>query len=128
VLVRYATGDPPPLAEQAAQILDGPVTIQLTDVAVMETAYVLASLYGVPRGVIVDTLIDLIQKENIVLFGIERSTVIDALLLCRPSNRVSFGDAMLWAAARSGGAAVVYSFDARFPADGIEVRSALPQP
>jgi len=39
------------------------------------------------------------------------------------SARVSFADAMLWAAARSAGAATrVYTLDARFPASGIDVR------
>jgi hypothetical protein len=31
---------------------------------------------------------------------------------------------MVWAAARSAGAAVVYSLDERFPADGLEVQQA----
>ena len=39
------------------------------------------------------------------------------------SARVSFADAMLWAVARSAGAAArVYTLDARFPASGIDVR------
>lgn len=125
VLVRYLTGDPPDMAGQAAQILDGNIVLHLTDVAVIETAYVLTSVYKHPRQAIVDALIDLIQKQNIALFGLEKATVIDALLLCRPSGRVSFGDAMIWAAARSTGAPVVYSFDARFPSDAIEVRRGL---
>lgn len=45
--------------------------------------------------------------------------------MCRPSGRVSFGDAMVWAAARSAGVEVVYTFDRRFPSVGIEVRREL---
>lgn len=122
ILVRYLTGDPPDMASQAALVVDGNTVVHLTDVAVIETAYVLTSVYRHPRHAVVDALVDLIQKRNVALFGLDKETAIDALLLCRPSGRVSFGDAMIWAAARSAGAAVVYSFDARFPSDGIEVR------
>jgi len=125
VLVRYLTGEPADLAEQAAQILERSARVQITDVAVMEAAYVLASLYRLSRRLVVDTLIGLVQKENVVLVGLDKSIAIDALLLCRPSNRVSFGDAMIWAAARSAGAAIIFSFDARFPHEGIDVRSSL---
>ena len=125
VLVRLLTGEPPGAADQAAQIVDGPAAVVVTDVALIETAYVLTSVYRYPRPRVVDALIELVQKRNIVLFGLDKATAIDALLLCRPSNRVSFGDAMIWAAARSAGAPVVYSFDARFPTEAIDVRSSV---
>ncbi len=124
VLVRYLTGDPPEMAEQAALILDGEPELLVTDVALTETAYVLTSVYQVPRDVVVDRLILLAQKRNIALHGLDKPTVIRALLFCRPSERVSFGDAMIWSAARSAGASVVYSFDRRFPAEGLDVRRA----
>jgi len=44
------------------------------------------------------------------------------LLFCRGSGRVSFSDAMLWAAARAATGGIVYTFDERFPEDEIEVR------
>ena len=44
------------------------------------------------------------------------------LLLCRPSSKVTVPDALLWAAARDAGQGVVYTFDRRFHAEGIEVR------
>jgi predicted nucleic-acid-binding protein len=109
------------VAAHAAHIIDGNATIHLTDVAVIETAYVLSSVYQHPRHAIVDALVALVQRHNVELFGLDKATAIDALLLCRPSGRVSFGDAMIWAVARSARAAVVYSFDARFPRDGIQV-------
>jgi predicted nucleic acid-binding protein len=123
VLVRYLTGDPPDLADQAARIIDSNDSIHLTDVVVVEAAYVLSSVYQHPRQAVVDALIGLIQKRNVTLFGLDKGIVIDALLLCRPSGRVSFGDAMIWAVARSASPALVYSFDARFPSDAIEVRT-----
>jgi len=79
-------------------------------------------VYQVPRDVVVDHLVAFIQKRNITLFALDKGMVIQALLLSRSSGRVSFADAMVWAAARSSGGRVVYSFDERFPTDGVEVR------
>ncbi|MBI2957591.1 MAG: PIN domain-containing protein, partial [Chloroflexi bacterium] len=87
--------------------------LAVTDVVLTETAYVLTSVYHVPRNVVVDHLIQFLQKENVSPHGLDKSFVLQAFLLCRPSGRVSFGDAMIWAAARSSGATVVYSFDER---------------
>lgn len=47
--------------------------------------------------------------------------MIEALLLCRPSGRTAFADALLWAEARASRAAL-YSFDERFPETGIDLR------
>ncbi|MBI4307973.1 MAG: PIN domain-containing protein [Chloroflexi bacterium] len=124
-VVRYLTGDPPHLAEKAAQIIDREERLQVTDVVLAETAYVLTSVYGVPRSVVVDHLIAFLQKENISPFALDKGLVLQALLLCKPSGRVSFADAMVWAAARSSGSKVVYSLDERFPGDGVEVRRGL---
>ena len=125
MVVRYLTGDSPELAEKAAQIIDGEEHLQVTDVVLAETAYVLTSVYGISRSVVVDHLIAFLQKQNISPFALDKGMVLQALLLCRPSGQVSFADAMVWAAARSSGSRVVYSLDERFPADGLEVRGRL---
>lgn len=122
VIVRYLTGDPPPMAARAARILDARSAVQVTDVVIAETAFVLSSVYGIPRAAIVDTLLAFLQKRNVAVLGLPKATVTHGLLLCRPSNRVSFADAMVWAAARSSRTPVVYSFDERFPDDGVTVR------
>ena len=119
ILVRYLTGDPPDMAEQAAQILDIQLDLRITGVVLAETAYVLTSVYQVPRDVVVDHLLALLQKENVSPYALDKGLALQALLLCRPSGRVSFADAMVWAAARTAGAEVVYSLDERFPSDGL---------
>lgn len=123
MIVRYLTGDPPPLADQAARVIDQVPELTLPAVALVETAYVLTSSYKVPRATVVDTLSLFIQKRNIQIFALEKEVVLQALLLCSPSGLVSFADAMIWAAARSGESKVVYSLDRRFPGLGIEVRT-----
>jgi predicted nucleic acid-binding protein len=122
MLVRYLTGDPPELAERAARIIDREENLLVTDVVVAETAYVLTSVYKIPREVVVDHLILFVQKSNIQPFVLEKDLLLQALLLCRPSGRVSFTDALIWAAAQSTEAKVVYSLDERFPRYGVEVR------
>jgi predicted nucleic-acid-binding protein len=122
MVVRYLTGDLPEMAEQAAQVIDNSNNLQVTDVVLAETAYVLTSVYHLSRDVVVDHLIALLQKENISLFALDKGIVLQGLLMCRPSGRVSFADVMIWAAARSAGSRVVYSLDKRFPEDGIEIR------
>jgi predicted nucleic acid-binding protein len=122
IVVRYLTGDPPESAGQAASIIDEVDDLLITDVVLTETAYVLTSVYKVPREVVVDHLIALLQKKNISPFALDKGLVLHALLLCRSSGRVSFADAMVWAAAKSAGSQVIYSLDERFPGDGVEVR------
>lgn len=121
IVVRYLTDDPPKLADAAADVLDGKEELRLTDVVIVETAYVLSTVYGIPREDVVDSLMALIQKKNVTIFALDKQHALEALLLCRPSGRVSFADAFIWAAAKSDGAEAIYSFDERFPAQDIEV-------
>ena len=91
----------------------------------MEAAYVLMSVYRVPRAEVVDALIAFVEKENVRLVGMSKTAALQGLELCRPSGRVSVADALIWASARSSATNVVYSFDERFPTDGVEVRRTL---
>ncbi|HEV7217148.1 MAG TPA: PIN domain-containing protein [Chloroflexota bacterium] len=120
--LRYLTGDPPELAAQAARVIDGEEELWLTDGAIAEIAYVLIGNYGVPRAQAVDALVGLIQRENIRLYAMEKSLVVQALSFCRPSGRVSFADALLWACVRSSGVHRMYTLDVRFPTLGVELR------
>ena len=125
VVVRYLTNHPLDQAEIAASIVDGMGDLWITDVVLNEAAYVLRNRYAVGREDIVDRLMNFIHKPNISVYGLDKDLVLEGLMMCRPSGRVSFADAMVWAAARSAGAEAVYTFDRRFPSDGIEVRREL---
>ena len=125
VVVRYLSGISPELATEAALMIDGSNRLMISGVALAETAFVLTSVYGGSRQDVVDRLLEFLRKENIDTFGLNKEFAVQGLLMCRPSGRVSFADALIWAAARSGGGDFVYSFDQRFPRDGIEVRSEL---
>ncbi|MEE4378676.1 MAG: PIN domain-containing protein [Candidatus Competibacteraceae bacterium] len=123
VIVRYLTGDPPKLADRAAHIIDSTIALHITDVVLVEVAYVLISVYKMPRAAVVDALIALLQRTNIRLFALDKTTVFEALLLCQPSGRVAFADALIWAVARSSDTPTVYTFDKRFPTDGVQLES-----
>ena len=122
IIVRYLTGQPPELFAQAKDLIEREEGLQLTDAALAEAAYVLTRVYRLPRDVVVDHLMALLQRRNMEPFRLDKGAVLQALLLCRPSGRVSFADALIWAAARSSQDKIVYTQDERFPSDGIEIR------
>jgi len=64
MVVRYLTGDPRDLAERASQVIDQEEGLEVSDVVIAETAYVLTSVYKVPREAVVDHLILFLQKET----------------------------------------------------------------
>lgn len=120
VAVRYLVGDDARLAAAAAAIIESDEPLVIPPVALAETAYVLAAVYEVPREAVVDALIRFIQRRNVEVSGLPKTRVLEALLLCRPSGRVSFADALIWAEARAGGVPL-YTLDERFPERGVRV-------
>ena len=64
----------------------------------------------------------LLQRDNVDMLHLPKELAIGALAKCRPSGRVSIPDALIWAAARTENLSV-YTFDRRFPAEGITVLS-----
>ena len=122
VLVRYLIGRPLDAAAMAIEIVDGVEELVITEGEILETAYVLRSRYKTPREAVVDSLIAVLRKANVRSQYLDKDLLIAALLLCRPSGRISPGDALLWANARAINGPV-YTFDRRFPRDGIEIRN-----
>jgi predicted nucleic acid-binding protein len=115
VIVRYLTDDPPEMAARAADIIDGDEPLVLSEIVLLEAAYVLLSVYRVERSSVVDSLAALLQRRNVRLRTLSKAAAVEALELCRASGRVSFVDALLWAEARSAGAGKIHTFDQRFP-------------
>ena len=82
------------MAEQAARVIDGGRrSSNYGCSAGRKTAYVLTSVYRISRSGAVDHLVAFLQKQNISTFVLDKGLVLQALLLCRPSGRVSFADA-----------------------------------
>ncbi len=123
VLVRYIARDVPSVDEAVESLIDGTEPLTVTDIVLLETAYVLGSMYGYSRVQILDALSDVLLHDNIEVAGIPADIALQGLELCRQSGRVSFADALIWASARAANRnTVVYSLDRRFPAQDIDLR------
>ena len=125
IIVRYLTGDNSELSVLARGIIDEADDLLIPSLVLAEVAFVLSSFYRVPRERLVDQLLQLIRRSNLSILAMEKPLAIQALMLCRPSGRVSFVDALTWAHARSEQVGVIYTFDKEFPADGVELRAGL---
>ena len=122
MVVRYLVRDVPEMADRAAMVIDSDENLLISGVALADVDHVLQSVYSLPREAVIEHLMAFVSKRNIHCYRLDKGTVLEALLMCRPSGRASISDALIWAAARTSGQNLVYSFDARFPTDGIEVK------
>ena len=122
VIVRYVVGDPPEQAERARALVESGRPLRVTSVALVESAFTLRHHYGVARTEIVDGLIRLVRRRNILMHDLRRETAVRALQMCAPSGRFSFADAVIWGLVSESESVRIYSFDRRFPSEGIEVR------
>lgn len=121
VLVRYFLQDDTEMGPAAARVVDGERELGVSLVALAETAFVLSRNYGVPRERVVDLLVELLRKRNIAPLGVDKTLAAGALLLCRPSGRVNYADALINADARAHAVERLYTFDERFPSEGLEL-------
>lgn len=119
VLVRYLIQDHPEQGPAAARLVDGADKLGVSLVALAETAFVLSRVYEVPREEVVDLLVELLRKRNMDVFGVDKALATSALLLCRPSGRVNYADALINADARAHAARCLHTFDDRFPPEGL---------
>jgi predicted nucleic-acid-binding protein len=122
LVLRYLTGVPEDQFRRAQALIDSGTPLTVMAVVLVETAYTLRTQYGLSREQIVDALIEFVRRDNIRIDHLERDVVVEALRLCRPSNRVNFGDAMIWAGLRCTPSSLLHSFDRRFPAESVEIR------
>lgn len=120
VIVRYLVGVPDEHAASARTLLDSDRPLVIPTVALAETAFVLTRNYGVSRADVVDALVRLLGRVNVSVHELPTAIAIQALMLCRPSGRIAFSDALIWAAARTTPERRVVTFDQRFPDTDIE--------
>ena len=64
-------------------------------------------------------MVTLLRKRNVVVLGTDKALAASALLLRRPSGRVSYADALINGDAREYGVGTLYTFDERFPSEGL---------
>ena len=121
VIVRYLVGTPPAQAKRASTLIDGSVEIGVPLVAIMETAHVLRTQYGIGREDTVDVLTELLTRQNVTTLGLPTSDAVAALLTARslPGNPIP--DAFIAATANWAGALPLYSFDEDLRKHGVTV-------
>ena len=101
-----------PEAKRAAKLIDDDdLEIGVAPVALAECAHVLRTQYEVPARDIIDSLIDLIQRENIRMLGVSTELVVEHLVLARSMPGRPIPDALIVAAAVAGGAESLATFD-----------------
>ncbi len=125
ILVRYLTGLPPDQAATAAEIIDSGAELWITVTSLAEVYFIMSRVAGVPRVEVVRALIDFMQKDNIFPYAVDKDFLMRGLEMTLPSGRVSVGDALIWATVRTAGGGAIYSFDQRFPDEGIQVLRTL---
>lgn len=121
VVVRYLVGTPKTQARRATALIDGSTGIGIPVVALIETAHVLRTQYGISRGDIIDVLISLLTRENVSVLGLPNAATLEALVRARSIAGAPLPDALIAATARSSSAVPLYTFDATMHLHGVEV-------
>ncbi len=122
VLVRYLVGMPPAQARRAAALVDGADEIGVSAVALAECAHVLRTQYGVERADIIDSLIGLVQRENIRVLGLRTDVLVGVLVRARQLPGRPIPDALIVAAALAADALPLATFDRDQGRYGVAVR------
>ena len=124
VVVRYLVGTPESQARRAAALIDDAETeIGISVVVLAETAHVLRTQYEVEQRAIVDTLIDLIQRENVRLLGGRADLVVELLVRARSLSGRPIPDALVVAAALEADALPLATFDREQRRYGVATRA-----
>ncbi len=59
------------------------------------------------------------------VLGIDKTLVASSLLLCRPPGCVNYAEALINADARAHAPDLLYTFDERFPSEGLTLRQPV---
>jgi predicted nucleic acid-binding protein len=123
VLVRYLIGTPTRQARRAAALIDDDATeIGVSTVALAECAHVLRAQYGVAPVDILDSLIGLIQRENVHVLGMRADILVGMLARARSMPGRPIPDAMIVAASVAADALPLATFDRDQARYGVAVR------
>ena len=123
VIVRYLVGSPAAQAKRAAALFDDDdAEIGVSLVALAECAHVLRTQYGVEQRDIVDSLIGLIQRENVRVLGLRTDLLVEMLVRARGLPGRPIPDAMIVASTVAADALPLATFDRDQHRYGIAIR------
>jgi predicted nucleic acid-binding protein len=122
VVVRYLVGTPAAQARRAAALVDGPEELGVSPVALAECAHVLRTQYGVAADAILESLIALVQRENVRVLGLRTDVLLGVLVRARQLPGRPIPDALIVAASLGADALPLATFDRDQRRYGIAVR------
>jgi predicted nucleic acid-binding protein len=122
VVVRYLVGTPAAQARRAAALVDGPDELGVSPVALAECAHVLRTQYGVEPDAILESLIALVQRENVRVLGLRTDVLLGVLVRARQLPGRPVPDALIVAASLGADALPLATFDRDQRRYGIAVR------
>jgi len=122
VLVRYLVGTPSSQARRAAALIDGSDEVGLSPVALAECAHVLRTQYGIGQRDILDSLIGLVQRENVRVLGLRTDVLVGSLVRARQLPGRPIPDALIVAASLAADALPLATFDSDQRQYGIAIR------
>ena len=122
VLVRYLVGTPVAQARRAAALVDGADELGVSPIALAECAHVLRTQYGVAPGDILESLIDLVQRENLRVLGLRSDVLLGVLVRARQLPGRPIPDALIVAASLEADALPLATFDRDQRRYGIAIR------
>ena len=124
VVVRYLVGTPESQARRAAALIDDDETeIGISVVVLAETAHVLRTQYEVEQRTIIDTLIELIQRQNVRLLGGRADLVVELLVRARGLSGRPIPDALIVAAVLEADGLPLATFDREQRRYGVATRA-----
>jgi len=122
VIVRYLVGSPVGQARRAARLVDSDTEVGVSPVALAECVHVLRTQYGVDQRDIIDSLIGLVQRENVGVIGLRADLLVEMLVRSRDLPGRPIPDALIVAAALAADAVPLATFDRDQRRYGIVVR------
>jgi predicted nucleic acid-binding protein len=123
VVVRYLVGTPERQARGAAALIDDDATeVGISVVALAECAHVLRTQYAVDGADIVDSFIQLVQRENVRVLGLRTDVLVEMLVRARSMPGRPIPDAMIVAASVAADALPLATFDRDQARYGVAVR------
>ena len=122
VLVRYLVGTPPAQARRAAALIDGGDEVGVSPVALAECAHVLRTQYDVSSADVIDSLIALVQRENVRVLGLRTDVLVGVLVRARQLPGHPIPDALIVAASVAADALPLATFDRGQRRYGIATR------
>ena len=122
VIVRYLVGTPPAQARRAAGMIDSELDVGVSLVALAECAHVLRTQYGIGQADIIESLIGLVQRENVHVLGLRTEVLVASLVRARTLPGRPIADAMIVASSIAADALPLATFDRDQRRYGIATR------